>query len=90
MDAKFTCSHVSSWLNDVRAEMLSCVPTEVGNHLAAARKELLAAARSVIDEEIRWTDRRWEAARTKKAERKARVSEEPAEGEPAKAAKPTK
>jgi len=80
---------MASWLNDVRAEVLSYVPTQMGDHLTAAKKELLAAARVVIDEEIRWSDKRWEAAKAKKAERKARDAEAEAE-ETTKAAKPGK
>jgi len=85
MSAKPSYSHLASWLNDVRAEVLSHVPREVGDHLSAAKKELLAVARSVVDEEIRSTDKRWEAAKAKKAERKARGAEEAAK--PEKAAK---
>jgi hypothetical protein len=80
---------MASWLNDVRAEVLSYVPTQMGDHLTAAKKELLAAARVVIDEEIRWSDKRWEAAKAKKAERKARDAEAEAE-ETTKPAKPGK
>jgi len=76
MVSKLAHSHIRSWLNDVHAEVLSYVPTEVGNHLTAAKKELLAAARAVIDEEIRWSDKRWDAAKAKKAARKAQAQEE--------------
>ena len=57
--------------NDIHAEMVSYVPTAVGDHLTAAKREVLAAAREVINEEIRWTDKRWEAAKERKAARKA-------------------
>jgi len=67
-------SQLRSMVNDARAEMLSHVPTEVGNHLTAARKEFLAAVRAAVDEEIKWTDRRWEMAKERKAERKARAA----------------
>lgn len=81
MAARTTYSHLVSVLNDVRAEVLSYVPSDVGDHLTAAKRELLAAARSLVDEEIRWTDRRWESAKARKAERKARAAEEPAKPE---------
>lgn len=57
--------------NETRAELLSLVPTSVGNHLATAKKEFLTAVREVIDEEIKWTDRRWDAAKERKAAKKA-------------------
>lgn len=56
--------------NDIHAEVLSYVPTAVGDHLTAAKREVLAAAREVINEEMRWTDKRWEAAKERKASRK--------------------
>lgn len=71
MSPKPTPSRLASWINDVRAEVFSFIPTEVGDHLTAAKKELLAAARVVLDEEIRWTDKRWDMAKERKSERKA-------------------
>ncbi len=64
-------SDIRSRLNDAHAELLSMVPTAVGDHLAVAKKEILSAVQAVIDEEIRWTDKRWENAKEKKAERKS-------------------
>ena len=57
--------------NDARAELFSFIPTSVGDHLAIAKKEVLTAVREVIDEEIRWTDKRWDAAKERKEARKA-------------------
>ena len=63
-------SDVKDRLNSAHAELLSLVPTAVGDHLAVAKKEILAAVQAVIDEEIRWTDKRWENAKSRKTERK--------------------
>lgn len=59
------------FVNDARAELFSFVPTSVGDHLTVAKKEVLAAVREVIDEEIRWTDKRWNMAKERKEARKA-------------------
>ena len=64
-------SDVRSRLNDAHAELLSLIPTAVGDHLAVAKKEILSAVQAVIDEEIRWTDKRWENAKQKKAEKRS-------------------
>jgi len=64
-------SEVRDRLNDAHAELLSFVPTAVGDHLTVAKKEILAAVQAVIGEEITWTDKRWENAKAKKAERRS-------------------
>ena len=62
--------------NETHARILSLVPTAVGNHLTAAKKEMLSAVKLVIDEEMKWTDKRWENAQAIKAERKQAASAE--------------
>ena len=69
--ARLSLSAVRSALNEAHERALSHIPTPVGEHLTAARKELLSAARAVIDEEIRWTEAHWRNAKAMKAERRA-------------------
>ena len=68
-------SGLRSALNEAHERALSYIPTPVGDHLIAARKELLGAARAVIDEEIRWTEKHWQNAKAMKAERRAPKAE---------------
>ena len=64
-------AQVRGVVDDARDELLSMVPTAVGDHLAAVKKELLAAVREVVDEETRRTDSRWESAKARKGSRKS-------------------
>jgi hypothetical protein len=69
-----------AFANEAHARILSFVPTKIGDHLTAAKKEILSAVKVAIDEEMKWTDRRWENAKDMKDKRAE--TPEPAQTDP--------
>ena len=69
-------SEVRSWLDEAHTRLLSCIPPKVGDHLVAAKKELLSAARAILDEEVGRTDERWKDAKSRKTAREKQTAEE--------------
>ena len=75
-DLETAAADIRSTVNDMHEHVLSFVPAEVGDHLAAARRELLSAARAAVDEEIRWNDLHWQNAKSLRVKRETRESAE--------------
>ena len=68
-------SEAHARLSDAHAELLSHVPVGVGEHLVAAKREMLSVLRVVVDEQIKRVDRQWAAAKDKRAAREVQAAE---------------
>jgi hypothetical protein len=68
------------FVNDARTEFYSHLPSKVGDHLIGAKKELLAAIREIIDTESETIDSQWDAAKERKAGRRASQASNPDTG----------
>jgi len=66
---------IGAWLQTgamLRARAMDLLPTDFVEHLAGARREMLLAVRSLVDEALKAEDRRLDAYRRRRRERVSR------------------
>jgi len=60
------CAEVCALVDNASAEILSLLPPAIGEHLTAARREVLTAVKCAVEAEIDRGDRLWEVAKDRR------------------------